>query len=1029
MKKAIKQNTPKTHVALSLLLVSILFLQSLFGLAFTASAEEVLDKDLPDESLDVDVEKQEDKTDKELDKEINKDKDTESGGYSDDDYVLQKDESSLGEKDDKDILNKEGQMGDEGEDGKEGDGEVNLLTGSSVAILEIDNKTNTNLINETKKDGNNSENNGKENATSGKPLPKFYSDIEGDKSSFIASSSNKAVISNKATTTSSSGVNYASGTPATIITGDAIAVANVVNLANTNIINSQGFINFFSLLGYSDIDLRNIFSIFDFVSDGVAMTTDPCLPSVCGVEEDFLVQNHSTATLENYLQVYAETGGNMATGNGDTLINTGNAYASANVTNMVNTNIVDSNYLLLSFDNFGDLSGDIVLPNADFFSDIFRQVGGAVNASVHNENLVDIDNQLEAVTQTGNNTASGGGVIMTGDGSTGANVVNKVNQNLLGGSSFLLLLRVHGDWSGEVFGLPEGMAWKETPQGIELYQTGEVSGGESGHSSLNVNNHNQATINNNVSVYALTGENKIHGEGDSVINTGDAYANASIVNIANTNVLGQNWAMLIFDIFGNWNGNLAFGRPDLWVGARAETNGNLMPGSEFTYIFTVTNLGDTNASEVVLDKIFDRDELELFGVEFLSDEDGRAVARRNIGTVASGETVEYSYTARVSDRLPRIGKRPIDLEVTISARESEDNLDNNTDKVTVYAGRNFRSSGQVLTGHDSLPANLEVTKTADVLESLVPGVINYTLKIKNTGGPVYNAYLFDRLTDPNGVVIDEQRWNLETILANELITIEYSTEFATSSDLGIYTNEAQVVGLHRSKKLTDETIYMSSIARVSIELTDTLLEEPEPMVLGEKTCEEYLTGYSRYGKNNDSADVARLQSFLNEHLSMQLTVNGEFDKYTKAAVEVFQFRHRDSVLKPWGLAEPSGYVYITTRNTINNIVCEGVKEFPLTKFERLEIASYWQSNTLSLSSDQFLPPVVGTGDFSSDTAISIQTENQVSVRSGNENRFGILKQYFDNIPLVESSKYLNRGIFSSLMSDFRSWLRQTLSTR
>ena len=57
---------------------------------------------------------------------------------------------------------------------------------------------------------------------------------------------------------------------------------------------------------------------------------------------------------------------------GDAGVTTGNAYAAANVLNLVNTNIVNSSYLLLSFNNFGDLSQDITLPSDGFFSAALR---------------------------------------------------------------------------------------------------------------------------------------------------------------------------------------------------------------------------------------------------------------------------------------------------------------------------------------------------------------------------------------------------------------------------------------------------------------------------------------------------------------------------------------------------------------------------------------------------------------------------------------------------------------------------------
>jgi len=39
-------------------------------------------------------------------------------------------------------------------------------------------------------------------------------------------------------------------------------------------------------------------------------------------------------------------------------------------------------------------------------------------------------------------------------------------------------------------------------------------------------------------------------------------------------------------------------------------------------------------------------------------------------------------------------------------------------------------------------------------------------------------------------------------------------------------------------------------------------------------------------------------------------------------VSIFQTRYREAVLDPWGITDPTGYVYITTTLTINQIYCQ-----------------------------------------------------------------------------------------------------------
>lgn len=83
----------------------------------------------------------------------------------------------------------------------------------------------------------------------------------------------------------------------------------------------------------------------------------------------------------------------------------------------------------------------------------------------------------------------------------------------------------------------------------------------------------------------------------------------------------------------------------------------------------------------------------------------------------------------------------------------------------------------------------------------------------------------------------------------------------------------------------------------------------------------YLKEYLRFGSDNDSWEVQKLQMFLNVWVDAGLVVNGVFDVATFEAVKAFQLLYSADILAPWGISEPTGYVYITTRRFINMEVC------------------------------------------------------------------------------------------------------------
>ncbi|MCR4334126.1 MAG: peptidoglycan-binding protein [Patescibacteria group bacterium] len=83
----------------------------------------------------------------------------------------------------------------------------------------------------------------------------------------------------------------------------------------------------------------------------------------------------------------------------------------------------------------------------------------------------------------------------------------------------------------------------------------------------------------------------------------------------------------------------------------------------------------------------------------------------------------------------------------------------------------------------------------------------------------------------------------------------------------------------------------------------------------------YIQNYLSFGSEVASDDILKLQLFLNSHENEKLSTNGIFRMETKQAVERFQMKYKDSILAPWGITSPTGYVFITTKNKINELYC------------------------------------------------------------------------------------------------------------
>lgn len=94
-------------------------------------------------------------------------------------------------------------------------------------------------------------------------------------------------------------------------------------------------------------------------------------------------------------------------------------------------------------------------------------------------------------------------------------------------------------------------------------------------------------------------------------------------------------------------------------------------------------------------------------------------------------------------------------------------------------------------------------------------------------------------------------------------------------------------------------------------------------------CTPYLTGtISTSGVGNDPAEVRKLEQFLNDYEDEALTVDGLYGEADIAAVKRFQAKYSSFILEVWGLSEPTGYVYKTTRLKINSFYCQQTVSCP-----------------------------------------------------------------------------------------------------
>lgn len=270
------------------------------------------------------------------------------------------------------------------------------------------------------------------------------------------------------------------------------------------------------------------------------------------------VSNDNEAELENDIEAEADTGSNSADDNsGHAIVETGDADVGVNLVNIVNTNIIGSDFEFILSNFLDDVVGDINLNDLGITIIVGCGIGveeclSSLKASNQNEGAIDNDMEISAV--TGNNSASGNegvGLVRTGNASVAANIVNLLNSNIIGSGWAMVFLNIAADLKGDLI-FPAEEAFE-----------GFLGSGSSGlPSGVQIENSSQAVVENSVDIIADTGGNAAqNNNGGSLIDTGNAQTAANVMTIANTNILASNWVYMTVNVSGSWDGNI-FSLPD-----------------------------------------------------------------------------------------------------------------------------------------------------------------------------------------------------------------------------------------------------------------------------------------------------------------------------------------------------------------------------------------------------------------------------------------------------------------------------------
>jgi len=320
---------------------------------------------------------------------------------------------------------------------------------------------------------------------------------------------------------------------ATISTGDAASQVDLVNEVNSNQVNANVtyHIENIYLDENGDIDLTKSESYEAESSANLQITQE------------------NTAVINNVITAVANTGANTIDGLSGG-ITTGTATVVVNIFNFINTNFVNSFWQFVVINIFGDVSGDIILPE---LGQEDLTLPGAVSGDITQTNSAEVTNTIDAQANTGENEISGSGSVETGNAVAVVNNQNFVNFNLLGGVYYMLLINNLGNWVGEFLGW--GNLSSATAVNGQMLFTPYLNLfiDESG-TFVAADQTNNAVLNNQITASANTGGNLIDGNGQII--SGNAYSVVNLVNFVNSNIINSIGFFGIINIFGTLNGDI-----------------------------------------------------------------------------------------------------------------------------------------------------------------------------------------------------------------------------------------------------------------------------------------------------------------------------------------------------------------------------------------------------------------------------------------------------------------------------------------
>lgn len=623
----------------------------------------------------------------------------------------------------------------------------------------------------------------------------------------IISTDSQTTASTDVGSSSDSGQNQATGdsenSSIVVNSGNATAVANLVNIVNSNSVGSRMGVyilnNFDGNL--ANLDLNQLWQQVGTGDTGLTTVNGDISGSI------LVINNTSSANVLSQVGAVANSGQNQIGGSGGLMwIDSGNAYALANLINFINTNLVGSTVMIGIINVDAKSLGNLVLPNPGSFS---NGNGGGEMVTVNSQNQGAINNTAVATSTTGGNQTNndGSSTITTGNATSMVNSYTVVNSNLVNSNQFILGINTLGNWDGNVVNFDGPGSITPGQNTIWLQLSG--GGGAGNYGSNQLSNLSSALVTSQVTATANTGGNTINGSGNAAINTGNAYALSNLANFVNMNMFGSRLFFGMINVVGNWNGNAVFAYPDMKSTVES-LSASARPGDKVGFKLRFRNEGYEGASSVVY-------EIDLpTELTYVEDNSGikATIGDRkinwNAGKVGSFKEKEFEVWTEVNSHTTAsggiIGKvwasdnyKDVSVQSKVVTPDAESDLSNNLSfakvKIEMSPATNTGISEQT-TVDERLPTIVIQAKNNVVNPVLRNDIVTFEVGVENRSDvAMQNSYLIHNVYNDMGEQVKTASLKLGNIGPNKKGKIHFGVKIDMSFEVtGQYYSQTRLVG-------------------------------------------------------------------------------------------------------------------------------------------------------------------------------------------------------------------------------------------